>query len=55
MRTAGYSLFMSKTMTDRTIRNLQGKLTAMRKTGLSYDLPEVQKLLAEINRLCNQA
>ena len=49
---ATHSRFM-KTTTTKRIEQMTAKLTAMRKVGLSYDLPEVKALLAAINALCN--
>lgn len=43
----------TKTKTTKRIAALTKQLTAMRKAGLSYDLPEVRALLAAINALCN--
>ena len=42
------------TKTDRKIAALTKQLTAMRKVGLSYDLPEVQAVVADINALCGE-
>jgi len=49
---ATHSRFM-KTTTTKRIAALTKQLTAMRAVGLTYDLPEVQAVLASINALCN--
>jgi len=41
------------TTTTKRIAQMTAKLTAMRAVGLTYDLPEVQAVLASINALCN--
>jgi len=41
------------TKTTKRIAALTKQLTAMRAVGLTYDLPEVQAVLASINALCN--
>lgn len=43
------------TTTTKRLEQMTRKLTAMRKMGLTYDLPEVQALLAAINALCEGA
>ena len=42
----------TKTTTKR-IAALTKQLTAIRAVGLTYDLPEVQAVLASINALCS--
>ena len=50
---AHYPLMHSTTKTTKRIAAMTKQLTAMRAVGLTYDLPEVQAVLASINALCS--